>query len=271
LLGPDGARAHEEAITRVLESASHLGEPWVAYASLRFNGYSDASGAVRALKRAVAVAPSLADAHDLLGRLLVEIGEVEDGLVRLQHALWLDATNVFTPYDLMRVAAYRGDWDRVVELSKITVRSAARIQITRVALWLERSADDIEHVCAAHPMLIDGGAKGLYEMMVRAARERQISETDRAQLNEMTTLPMPRARRLFAQNAAEVHGFCRNDDEAMRFVQIAVDAGLIDLYWMKHNPTLSRIRDREAFVRGIEVVSERVRPILEAWREPTGA
>ena len=73
---------------------------------------------MRALKRALANAPSLAEAHDLAGRLLMEVDEIEEARARLAHAAWLDASNVFTRIDLMRAAAYAGDWDEVVAFAR---------------------------------------------------------------------------------------------------------------------------------------------------------
>jgi tetratricopeptide (TPR) repeat protein len=272
LLDQEQARALEEPIMRILASSAHLGEPWVAYASLRFNGYGDAAGAMRALKRAIAIAPSLADAHDLIGRFLLEIGAVEEAVARLEHALWLDSTNVFTCYDLMRAAAFRGDWDRIVELGKTVLPSAARIQLARLGMWLGRSVEDVEHACSSHPEIADGRARRLYDAVLRAIRDQRLEDDDRALFLKMTMDQglTSRSRRLFAQNTAELLAYCNDDDEAMRFVQISVDAGLMDLQWLQHNPLFARLRKRETFVNAIDVVEKRARPVLEAWREPTG-
>src|SRR5262249_51372631 len=111
-----GARdASEPAATlawaeRAVAAAGHLGEPWLALATVHHVA-GEWPAAVRALRTALRRAPGLVKAHEMLGCILVEIGRMDEGAYRIETALSLDPGSG-TRVDLARAWALAGVWER---------------------------------------------------------------------------------------------------------------------------------------------------------------
>ena len=81
-------RAHARA-ARAVELAPTNGNAWAATAEAYWHG-GDATSAVRALLTGLDQAPQVAVLHDLLGRLLAEVGAIEPARHHLRTALAFD-------------------------------------------------------------------------------------------------------------------------------------------------------------------------------------
>ncbi len=127
------------AAERALDLAPHLAEPWFAVARVRYNG-GDTPGAARALRRALANGPGLAHAHDLAGRILTELDRPDEAARFLDRALAIDPSMGFAVTDLIRIAAFAGDWDRVNALQAQLAGTPefALMSGMRLALWLRQ-------------------------------------------------------------------------------------------------------------------------------------
>ena len=257
-----GAR---EVAERALEVAPLLGEPWVAMANVLYNS-DDTPGAVRALRRAVSNAPSLAAAHELLGRILLEVGRVDDAIPYLERTLWLDPSVHFAVVDLARAHALRGAW-RLAEqtMASLFAKSPAyhALLAARLAIW--RGAP----VAATHtsPRDVDPLVGRFNDMLARIFEERAFHADDRAFLAAVTggSLPASRPRRLFHQIAAEVLAFVGEREEALQAVEGAVEEGLLDLSWMKLCPVLASVRLSPSFPGLLDRVAGRAATVVSAF------
>jgi len=270
-LEPSAAKA---LVRRAIVAGEGLPDPWVALGAYRLNHLDDAASAVRALQRAIALAPSSGDAHDLAGRVLLEAGEIEEAVLHLERALWLDPTQRWARIDLMRAAALQGRWGHVRELLEgdagpewVAHRS---IHIARLGAWAGAS----EHLPAPTTSSGDLRIRAIGELFARARGEPPFDgDALEAIRREMGVLlaraaPIPRARRFFHQLSAEVAAAAGRPDGTLEFVEKAVENGLVDLAWMDRLSLLEPVRASPAFVIARAKVAARADAVVAAWRGP---
>ncbi len=261
------ARAEDEA-RRALAHAPDLGEPWVALAHV-FNNSGRPAEAVTALRRAIRNAPSLARAHDLLGRILLESAHYDAALHHLERAIWLDPVVLAFPFvDVARLHALRGDVARMREAhARLRVRSPThhRLNSGRMSLWFGE-------VLETDPWPPDEFERSVRvcEIQRRALVDRRLDARDLATIDGWAANDHygPRARRLFMQIRGEVAAGIGDHERVKQSVQGAIDAGLVDLAWMDACPMFTAYR-REAWWHPLlAIVQARVLPIIDAY---TGA
>jgi serine/threonine-protein kinase len=262
-------------LRRALVAGEHLAEPWVALAAVRFNHHDDPPGAIRALKRALELGPSNAEAHDLAGRILLEADEMDDAVAHLERALWLDELQRWARIDLMRAAALRGDWARAGELYATGTSPDwhAHRRAHEARLWSWPGAPVID----ASPLPADYEPRFgvMWELFARARRIRDGLETStlaeiRAPMEAMmaSASSASRARRFFHQMMAEQALVAGHVDGVLEIVGLAVSEGLLDLAWMNRLTLLDPLRANPEFEVLRQRVRERARRVAEAWRGP---
>ncbi|HLT41049.1 MAG TPA: serine/threonine-protein kinase, partial [Enhygromyxa sp.] len=105
---PDWLPLAERAITDALAGAPELAETQLAAA--RWAAYSgDFPRAARSLWQALSIAPTYAEAHYFLGLLQLEGGRAAEGLERIELALELDSSLLWSLSSIARYHALRGD------------------------------------------------------------------------------------------------------------------------------------------------------------------
>jgi eukaryotic-like serine/threonine-protein kinase len=224
------------------------------------------------VKRALLVAPSLAEANDLAGRLLLEAGEMDEAIALLDRALWLDPFVPWARIDRMRAAAYKREWAKLEEIfcarTDLPWRQQGRVSLLRYLLW----RGDVDSLARLPGPAGQADARSALFLRIieETMRSGLLSEPARELLrgNVERLPPRARGRRLLAQIAAEMHVFAEDDDEARRYLEIAVAAGLIDRSWIEHNPLLRRYRGARWFEAARATVGERAAAIVAAWRGP---
>jgi serine/threonine-protein kinase len=253
------------AAERAIELAPSLGEPWVAMAHARFNG-ADTPGAMRALRLALRHGPSVADAHDLAGRLLHEADRHDEAIRFLDRAVWLDPALSFARGDRARIHAYRGDWDQVerelevlAELSPVHFATA----ISRFWMWRGRPFGPpargavslrVRDVMALSRKAITGGL---------------LDDDDLAMITRWleSVPPGTRGTRLFNQIGAELYLKAGARDLAVGALARAVEGGLEDLGWVRRCPVLDPLRGSPELDEAERVVAARADATLRAWAE----
>ncbi len=264
--GDRGRRAAE----RALATSPHMGEARVALANYALN-MGDAAGAARATREALVVAPGSADVHDLRGRLLVELGEIDDGLVSLRTATTLEPQNGRAKADIVRAHGLLGNW-AAVEASLagwVTQTDSANFfwfMSARLALWRRDKAwgqrireavassdfvlkDAVLEFCA---LIVDGTISGALTTMAES-------------WGKMSSRAVRRPL-FFRQLTAEVLAYMGKDDEALAIIESADEIGLIDLAWLDHCPLLDPLRASPRFVGVRARVADRARGVLAALR-----
>jgi tetratricopeptide (TPR) repeat protein len=134
------------AIDAALRDADDLPDTHLA-ACFVAESRGDFHGAVRALERALTVAPASAEAQELLGRLMMEAGRVAEGSERLLLAADLDWRCRSSLTLIARAALFRGDAalarKTFSRLDALSVRSLEHLVLRlRLLLWRGVTADD---------------------------------------------------------------------------------------------------------------------------------
>jgi hypothetical protein len=126
-------------VDEIIAQHDELGESHLARARIAL-ALGDAPTAAGSLVSAIARAPSLAEAYNLLVDLLLDIGRLPDAARRLEISLALDRTTVHVYSLRTRLLAYRGQWDEFYAevdgpLAALKYRS---VLVPRLMLWHPR-------------------------------------------------------------------------------------------------------------------------------------
>ncbi len=273
-------------VTRALRAGEHLADPWIALAAVRFNHSDDPPGAIRALKRALVLSPSSADAHDLTGRILLEADQVADGVKHLERALWTDPHQRWARVDLIRAAALQADWTRARELAVNGPGPEwlGHRSVHEARLWSWPGAPKIDEP----PVPVEADYRfGTLIALFRGARDgRSWVTTSRApgttrrngdvigSIRAATASimgvapPRSRSRRFFTQLMAELAAITGHEDVALQFVEEAVNDGLLDLAWLNRLPLLEPLRGNARFEELRQLVATRAQAVVVAWQGP---
>jgi serine/threonine-protein kinase len=207
----------------------------------------------------------VASAHELAGRILLEVGCVSEAIAHLERARWLDPNGGMFQ-DLVRGYALLGDYDRAdtvsatfeLERHPIVLYTAARIQLWRRA---PRALPEMDP--SANPML-----RKSYVDCLEVVRSGVLSDEALAFLDGRIAASTPNSRptRFRLQVRAEFLAFVHRTEEAEATIARAVDGGLLDLAWMDRCPLLAELRVRPSFAGLRDIVEKRTEPVLRAWR-----
>ena len=254
----DVAERAAEAVAAALRGASHLATSHVADALV-----ADYSGnfayAARALRRAIAIDPMHAFAHEVLGRIEIEAGI--GGIERLRLALALDGNRVAVLALVARELHFSGDVDGASnlldELDRIRPdTSEARSLRCRIAVW-ERDVDAARRVRAMFPAQVPaiGGAFARMLDVVLGTVSFDEAHAYIATLESVQTSPKRRA--FYYQLWAEFCGaFGR--PEGLRYIVHAAQAPLSDLRWLDACSALDAYRREPAFKYAHTLVEDRL-------------
>ncbi|MCC7538350.1 MAG: protein kinase [Deltaproteobacteria bacterium] len=250
---------------RAVALAPHVGEAWLARATVLYIT-SDWSGAVTALRTALAHAPGLLKAHELLGNVLLEIGRPDDGIYRLETVLSLDPTTTTARWELARGCALAGRWDRVDVLLALPVERAEELAGRRVArarlnLWRGAARHEVNDIVGDRSDIMarhyDDALRGTQPPLAPSLIDAWLSRT----------LPGSRIRPLLFQFAAEVTSTV-DPAAALDYVGRAVDERLFDLTWLDRCPLLACVRHDARFAALRARVVEHIAAIDAALDAP---
>ncbi|MEZ4264176.1 MAG: serine/threonine-protein kinase [Polyangiaceae bacterium] len=246
-------------------------EPSVALALLHW-WWAEYSPCAEALDAALAADATNADGLLLLGRLMAEAGDLEDGARLLRRAQSFAPDLASVRAALVRTYGLLGDWDAAeLELANMGGRPSDQIQVllasARQYLW-RRDAARAEAMFAAIPGM------GLPPYATRAVKGILVllrDELDPELHAEVeSSLPLdvaaPARRAFFAHLRAEVYSMGRRDDLAIGAVEAADANGTIDLAWMQRCPAIASLRAEPRFVAAEGRVRARAEQLLDHLR-----
>ncbi len=261
--------AHEAA-DRAVAGAPENGEAWAALAAARFMG-GDPPGAVRALRAALSRAPGLAHAQELMGRILLEVGEMEEAAARLRTALSIDPSILTPRWELVRMYALLHDFGRAdalldVPTEGMTSRLAKFLMRMRLSVWRGQDHPDLDDPPAIGP---EFGALSISQEIRAMVRTHELPEPYRETLDRSAAASEAGSRRrvLFFQINAEIYAYVFEVDRSLACVRESIDAGLLDLVWMDRCPVLDPVRKDARFAALRAEVDARARRVLLALRE----
>jgi serine/threonine-protein kinase len=256
---------------RALAQAPQLGEARVALVGLHLNA-GELTQAAREARTMLARAPSSPDAHQLYGRILIELDRIERALRHLETARVLEPRLDLIRYDAARAHALLGDWgaadaafDRAPtsddELNPYWIFRA------RLCLWRrdrERAARVVPEAEATRPFALRRAVLALLALAVDGHVTPEMLAQVRQGADESGVVL--RRRAFYLQLLTEVLVYAGQPDGALDALAASSDAELFDVAWLDRCPLLDPLRRDPRFAPIRRAVSDRaaaMRAILE--------
>jgi eukaryotic-like serine/threonine-protein kinase len=260
----DGAQEALAVARRAVAVAPTLAEGRLALGSALLQA-GDWKAAVRELRHAVEQGPGLAEAHGALGRLLAEAGALSVGMRFLETALALDPQVPLVGMSLARSYSLLGEWERAEACLQGTEGSVPQLAPrVRILIW-RRDRAGLQALLEKSEAQGDAGRVGV--KMLRHIVSGELPQ-------ELAIFPQGRgdrdARRLafLRQMEAEAAAFLGDDERALSKLQESVEGGLFDLAWMDRCPLFDALRADPRFAVCRVPVAQRAEEILRAYQEP---
>lgn len=225
--------------------------PRIALAMTHFNAgrYGRASATLQA---ALVRDDNSAPAHDLMGRMLLEIGPLDRATDHLQRALELNPFLFRARWDLARGWGLRRRWPNMVDALADPVDDhsqelARAMHAARLSLWhpaepldeaIDRNRDELTSSPGPFRELLDVRETGTFD----ADAHREVRQTAEA------THQDSRFGILVLQTGAEMALYADDPDLAFEFVDAAIAKGLTDLVWLQACPLFDDHRDDRRFI-----------------------
>ncbi len=261
---------------RAKRLAPDLAEPHVALANLHLHA-GDGVRAARDARLALSRSPSSADAHLVLGRLVLECSRPLDAIPHFEAASAIDPRIKQAAGELARAHALLGAWN---ESDAAIERSRSDTEEQPYLYWVNRFRFRMWR-CAA-----EGAPEEGMREVVTAARA-GASATHRVVLgfSELVVArdptlygerfeqafggvgSTPRRRAFLLQLRAEMASHLGRDEDVAGAVVASVAAGLTDLAWLERCPMLARVRDDERVGAARLAVASRAEAALSALAE----
>ncbi|MBI5608367.1 MAG: protein kinase, partial [Deltaproteobacteria bacterium] len=269
----DLARAGSLADAAIARGTDH-GEAHFARALVQLN-CGEPIVAARALRRAIAHAPSLGEAHEQLGILLLEAGHIAGAQQRLQVAAALDPTLLAPAWSGALQLAYAGDWaahDAAFAVAGVGDGDAGLRWWwrARMALW----RNDADHAAALYAELVQATDIAEHPVVtwakatLDALRLRNPADNSLAILDAWSAGPQAGARRAMGLGTlrAEVMAYSGDLVGALGAVASAVEFGLFDTPWLSRCPLLAPLRTNPEWGPLAAKVEARAAEVLDALR-----
>jgi serine/threonine-protein kinase len=255
-----------EAAERAVSLAPHRAEPLVALASCRFFA-RQVPEAVSLLRRALQILPDQPDAHDLLGKILLEAGPTRRAVDHLERAALADPAFRANASNIPRAIALEGRFQEAFEyLDKLIndstfPNSSPWVTFARLLLWTndrERAALFLDHPGIVGTLF----SRQLLQFILEP------TETFTRALPMLPAFTSPhatwRGRALFLQGAAECSMLIDQRETALGYIEQSLEEGLFDLLWMDGCPLLTPLRTEPRFLAIHAVVRDRAAQIRGA-------
>jgi serine/threonine-protein kinase len=252
-------------------------EAYLASAAFKLN-IADPIGAARDLGTALVRGPMLAQAHEMAGRILVEVDAITEARAHFETAMRLDPTRAhFQLVDLARLDALEGFWDRadaaverVVNDPDKSIAQLASIFKARLASWRGDRAAMFAATTVFAPRM-GPQASRLLTFITQAAESQMIDPTVWKQFLAVfggADRPI-RSQLIGLQVVAELALTLDRTDLALETLDQAEKLGLMDVVVLDRCPLFDRVVNEGRFRALRKRVAQRAADVLAAFRSAT--
>ncbi|MCW5833101.1 MAG: tetratricopeptide repeat protein, partial [Labilithrix sp.] len=277
--GRDAAERARALATRATELEPMQPEAKVALALIHLQS-QEVDAAVRYFRAALGVAPNSVDALDWLGRVMAEVGRIEEGFALLRKATAIDPELVQARQQIARVRSILGDSAGMREaLGDIPPHpgdiGAWFVIQTRDAMW-RRDVGEAQRLSAVlSTVTLPDSARFAVEHMLKVPLGEAGLLRDRAFVDRVLPVDAsrpPRRASFNAQLRAEMHAFFRMDAETFEALRACDANGLVDVVWLDRCPLFDPLRGEPEFTTIQNRVALRARRVTATLdeRSPIG-
>ncbi len=258
-----GTEAREKA-NRALAIDPENAEARVALAMVAW-GFGEAPQAAREIVAALRANPRFGDAHDYFGRLLLEVGRLDEAIARFQSAATLEPKLWHVFLDIARAYALKGDWENsnlVLDTpppedpNHLNNYWLIRVRLTMWRRDTERALKLRDAILAGPPFEAQMSAAALCTMLLSKEILPEIREFFRHRVAEVDERALKR-RSFAGQLNAELGGVLGDAEVGLKGIEDADAARLIDIRWLERCPLLDEIRNHPRFLAVYARVQER--------------
>lgn len=260
---PDAEAKARFAAEKALALAPHLVEARYAVALFKLHG-RDVMGAIADLKTIVERS-EYAPAYETLGTMLYEVGLATEARKQIERALQIDPESIFGHFEMAKQFALEGDWQKVDftldRLASIkTVRTEGNGLRARFAMW--RGVADPAFYARLGNALGPVPISILVELAGGSGDRQRIESIFR----EAAGSGSARRGALLHQIEAEIAGYLRDPEWGIAALHRSIDAGLVDIVWLRVCPILAGAREHDGYAEIDRIVSARADEIVAIYR-----
>lgn len=240
-------------------------EPHYAMAMIAY-AEGDYTHTIIGCQRALTLSPDHIEAHDLLGRVLAEVGPLDESSYHLNQALTLNESLYRAWWDLMRVLALQQRWDEVDDMltrsTHIPVHhNANQSFLFRLHCWRGQSARSFQANFVEEDL--DPRFGIVFDTVRQIVQDGELSEE---YIHSMQTMArhIPSGSqhiKIFLQLNTEFALLSGHDDLAYRAIESAMNEGLRDLMWLEHLPLMDHLRQEPRFTALLERARQTLSPV----------
>jgi serine/threonine-protein kinase len=248
-----------------------LGEARTALALLHLQN-QEGDAAVRHFRAALGVAPNSIDALDWLGRVMGEVGRIDEAFALLQKANAIEPEIVQARHQIARIRSMLGDSAGMLEaLGPVPPHPGD------IPSWFVIQARDLiwRRDVAVAPRLkeklktvaLPPTAQFAIDHMLMVPLGNTAPLFDRAFLDRVLPIDASRSARRATFNAqmrAEMFAFAGAKDAFFEALRATDGNGLIDIVWLKRCPLFDPFRTLPEFTTVLERVASRAQRVASA-------
>jgi serine/threonine-protein kinase len=255
--------AAEASARRAIALAPELGESHLALAGILMQQGQMEEG-IDALRRALTCSPLLAEAHENRGRLLLELGAPDEGKAALERAAAIEPQMAGPRRELARAHAFEGDFAAAGQiLEPLRGSASGAVPRARLLLW-QGDVPGAQAVFDAFPDGIVQLARGV--MFEGRGLRDDAGEVGGAHVGTQPQPQPPRRIRrelYYLQLRIEALAAGQRTAEATELLQEAVALGLFDVTWCDRCPALDSLRADRRFQALSGHVAVRAKTLLQ--------
>ncbi len=253
-------------------------EAFLASAALKIN-CGDAVGGARDLGTALVRGPMLAAAHEMAGRILVEVGAVTEARKHLENARALDPSRShIIGVEVARLDALEGRWEaadasieRVISDTDKSILQLGMVHKARLAAWRGDKGAMLAATTVFAPRM-GTAATRLIEYISNAANAGRVdSALWRDFVDQFGGLHKPvRTQLMGLQLLAELAFILDREDLGLETLEEAERLGLMDVVILDKCPVFERVANHPRFRQIRSRVADRAGEVLAAFRSTAG-
>jgi eukaryotic-like serine/threonine-protein kinase len=222
--------------------------------------------AARHFRIAIARAPHLAEAHEQLGRMLLEAGYVPAALARLEEAIAIAPNLRSARWEIARAMALEGNWHEFDRLHQELIAAGIDRPLSRARYsWWREDWALLAELRKRVATMDRALWPGMMEAVCAVFLDHAWSQHRDALLAAATSdTPSHRRKTFTCQIGAEAAAFAGDVETSIMLIEHATGFGLFDHHWLQHCKLLAPVRVHPRFAELRAPIKQRADAIHDA-------